>query len=272
MPELPEVESARTVIERLALRRPIVDVDDSDTYICRPHPPGEIRSALVGRRLNKAHRHGKSMWCETSGVDRSHQPGPQLGLHLGMSGKIVVSDGKGQEVDGGDYWQRGRAAGDLRFARFRLDFADGGFLVLIDPRRLGRVRLDPPVEELGPDARAATRDEFRAAMARGSIAVKARLLDQNAIAGVGDLLADQALWQAKINPSRPVDKLTTTEVGHLFQSVQDSIEAAVKGGGVHTLAVIPSRKASGVCPRCGTHMAHGTVGSRTTWWCPREQA
>jgi formamidopyrimidine-DNA glycosylase len=61
MPELPEVESARRVIAASALRREIVDVDDSDTYVCRPHAPGEIRAALVGRRLTEAHRRGKSM-------------------------------------------------------------------------------------------------------------------------------------------------------------------------------------------------------------------
>ena len=65
MPELPEVESARAVIERKGLRRRIVDVDDSDTFVCRPHPPGEIRHALLGGELIAAMRRGKSMWCET---------------------------------------------------------------------------------------------------------------------------------------------------------------------------------------------------------------
>ena len=67
VPELPEVESARAVIERGALGRRIAEVDDTDTYECRPHAPGEIRAALLGRRLTAAHRRGKAMWCETSG-------------------------------------------------------------------------------------------------------------------------------------------------------------------------------------------------------------
>ena len=271
MPELPEVESARSVIERAALGRPIVDVDDSDTYECRPHLPGEIRSALLGRRLTVVHRRGKSMWCETSGVGRSRSPGPMLGIHLGMSGKIVIADGRGHEIDGGDYWERGRAAGDYRFARFSLTFADGGALLLIDPRRLGRVRLNPPVETLGPDARDVAPAQFRAALARGTAPIKARLLDQEMVAGIGNLLADEILWLAKIHPARPVRELTRAEVDRLYRATQRAIGAALRDGGVHTLSIIPFRKVDAVCPRCGSPMQRGVVGGRTTWWCSREQ-
>lgn len=272
MPELPEVESARQVIQRLALDRRIADVDDSDSYVCRPHQPGEIRTALLGRRLTAVHRRGKSMWCDTSGAGRSRQPGPTLGIHLGMSGKTVFADGRGQETDGGDYWDRGRATGDLRFTRFALRFTDGSALILVDPRRLGRVRLDPPVEALGPDAREITRAEFRAMLARGTAPIKARLLDQDAIAGIGNLLADEVLWRAKINPARPVDELTGPEVDRLYRAQIAAVDAAVSGGGVHTLAVVPARVPGGSCPRCGAPMLRGVVGGRTTWWCAREQA
>jgi formamidopyrimidine-DNA glycosylase len=272
MPELPEVESARAVIEHAALGRRIVDVDDSDTYECRPHKPGEIRTALLDRRLTAVHRRGKSMWCDTSGTGRSAVPGPVLGLHLGMSGKIVVADGRGHEIDGGDYWERGRAVGDHRFTRFSLTFADGGSMLLIDPRRLGRVRLDPPVEALGPDAGEISEAQFLAAFARGTAPVKARLLDQDALAGIGNLLADQVLWQAKINPARRVDELTQSDVHRLFQAVHQSVDASVAGGGVHALPIISRRQAGAHCPRCGAPMARGTVAGRTTWWCSLEQA
>jgi len=265
MPELPEVESARTVIARGALRRRIVDVDDSDTFVCRPHAPGEIRAALVGRTLTAVHRRGKSMWCDAS------EDGPVLGIHLGMSGKIVIVGTDGNEFDGGDYWERGRAAGDHRYTRFSLSFADGGALLLVDPRRLGRVRLDPPVDELGPDAADISRAQFRAAFASGTAPVKARLLDQNAIAGIGNLLADQALWLAKINPRRPVRELTRNDVNRLYRAVLASVASAVGAGGVHTLSVIPYRKPGALCPRDGVPMVTGQVGGRTTWWCPREQ-
>jgi formamidopyrimidine-DNA glycosylase len=272
MPELPEVESARAVIERAALGRTIADVDDGDSYECRPHRPGDIRAALIGRRLTSVHRRGKSMWCDTSGPGRSRTPGPELGIHLGMSGKIVIADRDGAEIEGGDYWERGRPHGDYRFSRFSLTFSDGGSLLLIDPRRLGRVRLDPPVEALGPDAREVTRAQFRAAFARGTAPAKARLLDQDSIAGVGNLLADQAFWQAKINPGRRVSELGQADVDRLFRAVRRSVESSVAGGGVHTLPILPFRKADAHCPRCGAPMVHGRVGGRTTWWCSREQA
>src|SRR5690606_15976056 len=143
--------------------------------------------------------------------------------------------------DGGDYWERGRAPGDHRFNRFTLTFVDGSFLMLVDPRRLGRIRLDPPVEALGPDALDIPLDQFRAALARGTAPVKARLLDQEALAGVGNLLADEALWQAGIRPSRPVDDLTPEEINRLHQAVVGAVATALRGGGVHTLPVVPFR-------------------------------
>ena len=161
MPELPEVESARAVIERKALWRPIVDVDDSDSYVSRPHAPGEIRHALLGGEFIAALRRGKSIWCPTG----ASTDDVTLGIHLGMSGKIVIADPDGTEIDGGDYWEGRRQPGDYRWARFTVTFADGGRLMLVDPRRLGRIRLNPPIEQLGPDAQEITPAQFRAVLA-----------------------------------------------------------------------------------------------------------
>jgi formamidopyrimidine-DNA glycosylase len=266
MPELPEVESARAVIERAGLRREIVDVDDSDSYVCRPHLPGQIRDALVGRALTAAHRQGKSMWCDAG------EGGPELGMHLGMAGKIVIADPDGNEIAGGDYWEGRRRSGDYRWSRFSLTFADGGRLILLDPRRLGRVRLDPPIAALGPDAATMTPAQFRAALEHGTAPVKARLLDQQAIAGIGNLLADQILWSARINPGRRVDRLTAADVDRLLRAVRRAVRSAIRDGGVHTLGLIPFRIPGGRCPRDGAPMAKSTVGGRTSWWCSREQA
>ena len=170
MPELPEVESARLVIERVGLHRRIVDVDDRDIYECRPHRPGEIRAALLCRRLTDVPRRGKLMWCETSGVGRSRHHGPHLGLHLGMSGRVLVSKGARQE-EGGDYEGtrlRQRSPRKPEWDRFTITFADGGTLRLFDKRRLGRVWLNPDIDALGPDAGEIGARDFRRAVGRGS--------------------------------------------------------------------------------------------------------
>lgn len=271
MPELPEVEVARALIERTALGRRIVDVDDSDTFVCRPHRPGELRAALVGRRLTAAHRRGKTMWCDTSGAGRSRRAGPVLGVHLGMGGRIVVTEPDGRAAEGGDPRSRGPAAHRAVWDRFTLTFGDGGSLRLFDKRRLGRVRLDPDVDGLGPDALTVTGAQFRRVLDHGTAPVKARLLDQSALAGVGNLLADEALWQAELWPGRRVNELAAADVDRLDRALRRSIRRAVRRGGVHTGDVISARKPGGACPRCGAPMLHGTIGGRTTWWCEREQ-
>jgi formamidopyrimidine-DNA glycosylase len=272
MPELPEVETARSLIAARALGRRIVAVDDADTFVCRPHSPGQLRDALVGRRLTVARRRGKTMWCETSGVGRSPTPGPDLGIHLGMGGRIVVTSKNGRAEEGGDPRDRGRSPHRPEWNRFTLEFADGGALVLFDKRRLGRVRLDPDVDALGPDAEEATAVEFRNLLAKGTIAIKARLLDQSKIAGIGNLLADELLWQARISPMEPVNALQRKDTDRLYRALQSSLKSAIAQGGVHTGEVIAARHQGGLCPRCGADMRHGTVGGRSTWWCSREQA
>ena len=135
MPEEPEVEIARRLIADLALGRRITGVDDADTFVCRPHSPGELREALTGRTLTAAHRRGKTMWCETSGLDGSAAPGPpgpDLGIHLGMSGRIVVTAPDGWVAEGGDPPGRDAQPRKAEWDRFTLEFADGGRLALFD--------------------------------------------------------------------------------------------------------------------------------------------
>ena len=272
MPELPEVETARTLIADQALHRRIADVDDSDSYVARPHAPGELRTALTGRSLTAAHRRGKTMWLETSGTPGTAEPGPELGIHLGMSGRIVVTAPDGTVAEGGDPNRYNTRPRNPAWNRFTLRFADGGSLVLLDPRRLARVRLDPDIAALGPDATQVTPAQFRALITKGTIAVKARLLDQSRLAGVGNLLADEILWQARVSPLARVDSLTPAQVRRLYQALRSVVDSAIAQGGAHTGDVIAARHPGGACPRDGAPMVHGTVGGRSTWWCSREQA
>jgi formamidopyrimidine-DNA glycosylase len=269
VPELPEVETARSLIADHALHRRIVDVDDSDSYVRRPHFPGELRNALTGRSLTAAHRRGKTIWLETSGIGDTAAGGPELGLHLGMSGRIVVTAPDGTVAEGGD---RHRYNVRPLWNRFTLTFADGGSLVLLDPRRLGRVRLNPDIGVLGPDALEVTAAEFRVMITKGTIAVKARLLDQSKIAGVGNLLADEILWQARVSPLARADSLSSAQVSRLYRALKSVLASAIANGGAHTGDIISARHPGGICPRDGAPMVHGTVGGRSTWWCSREQA
>jgi formamidopyrimidine-DNA glycosylase len=243
MPELPEAERARQTLES-ALGRRIVDVDDRDSYVCRPHAPGEIAAALKGHTLATAHRRGKFLWLET-------EEGPALGLHLGMAGRIVVDP-----------------EDTSRWDRFALEFADGGRLVLRDKRRLGRAELNPDFSHVGPDAALVGRDDFRRLIGRGRAPVKARLLNQRAISGVGNLLADQALWQARISPMRLTSDLSTEDLDRLRRAIRAAVRSAIRKGGAHTGRFIESRHSDGVCPRDGGVLKRATVGGRTTYWCP----
>src|SRR3954454_15498612 len=244
MPELPEAERARKTLETVLGRR-IAAVDDRDTYVCRPHPPGEIAAALVGHEFVSSRRRGKFLWLET-------EDGPTLGLHLGMAGHIALEPGTG------------KAAWD----RFTVEFEDGSRFALRDKRRLGRAVLDPDHDHVGPDAADVGRDDFRRRVGAGRAPVKARLLDQGAISGVGNLLADEALWQARISPRRRTGELSTDELDRLRRAVRAATRDAIRDGGVHTGAIIPHRAAGERCPRCRTEMTRATVGGRTTWWCP----
>src|SRR5438105_2715453 len=217
MPELPEAEVARRTLES-ALGREIVAVDDRDSYVCRPHAPGELADALTGHTLATAHRRGKFMWLET-------EDGPGLGLHLGMAGRIVV------DPDDTSRWDR-----------FTVEFEDGGRLALRDKRRLGRAVLNPDFSHVGPDAALVSREEFRRRVGSGRAPLKARLLDQKAISGVGNLLADQALWQARLAPQRLVSSLSTDELDKLRREIRSAVRDAIRKGGAHTGRFIAARE------------------------------
>ena len=243
MPELPEAERARTTLEAVLGRR-VAKVDDGDTYVCRPHSPGQIADALIGQTFVTANRRGKSLWLETD-------DGFVLALHLGMTGQIVLDPEE-----------------ELRWDRFTVGFDDGGGFALRDKRRLGRAFLNPTLVRVGPDAAEVTQKEFRRAIGAGHAPIKARLLDQRAISGVGNLLADQALWQARIAPTRRTNTLSTEELDRLRREVRSAVRSAIRKGGAHTGAFIAERRTEGTCPRDGHPLDRARIGGRTTYWCP----
>jgi formamidopyrimidine-DNA glycosylase len=248
MPELPEAERARQTLET-AVGRTITAVDDTDSYVARPHSPGEIADALTGHTIAAARRRGKFLWLDTD-------DGPTLGLHLGMAGRIVVDED---------------AAEPSKWDRFAIEFEDGTRMALRDKRRLGRAILNPDFSHVGPDAADMGRDEFRDRIGRGHTALKARLLNQHVIAGIGNLLADQVLWQARLSPRRDTGSLSVPELDRLRRELRSALRSAIRQGGVHTGNFVQARRTTGVCPRDGHHLDKATVGGRTTYWCPECQ-
>lgn len=260
MPELPEVEGYRALAESRALERVISSVDAPDSwYLKRGLDAAGAAAALVGRRLVGARRLGKLMLLDsdTSGV---------LGIHFGMSGRLLV-DG----VSSAGRLLYSPADDGVRYDRFALRFADGGSMSVRDPRRLGGVELDPDEDRLGPDALTVSPSQLKRALENAHAPLKARLLDQARLAGVGNLIADEILWRAGLSPAREARSLTPQELRRLHRHLTDGIRDLIERGGSHTGDLQPARARGGRCPRDGSELARATVGGRTTFWCPSHQ-
>jgi formamidopyrimidine-DNA glycosylase len=161
----------------------------------------------------------------------------------------------------------------VRWLRFRMVTEDGGELELHDPRRLARIFLDPDEAALGPDAASITLGQLRTILTgrtRG-IALKARLLDQAKLAGVGNLIGDEVLWRAGLSPERPAASLDDTELRRLHRRLTGTIALLLRRGGSHTGDLMASRVRGGLCPKDGAPLTRTTVGGRTTYWCPTHQ-
>ena len=103
------------------------------------------------------------------------------------------------------------------------------------------------------------------------MALKARLMDQRRVAGVGNLTADEVLWRASMSPVRPSAELSAEEVGHLAAEVRSTLRLMIRRGGSHTGDLMAARVRGGVCPRDGAPLRRESVGGRTTYWCPQHQ-
>ncbi|MDQ1426816.1 MAG: formamidopyrimidine-DNA glycosylase [Acidimicrobiaceae bacterium] len=283
MPELAEVEAYRRLAEERALERPIAAVVAPDAWYLKGGLTASVLAPqLVGRRLVGTERLGKLLMLPTS------DEGPVVGLRFGMSGRLVV-DGLAGVAD--LVYSSHRV--EARWDRFALEFSDGGRLAMRDPRRLGGVTLDPGLTRMGPDALTVTLGQLRHALAPGrrspaagatpaaprttpdlatsKTSLKARLMDQSRLAGVGNLAADEILWRAGLDPTRPASSLTDAELRRLLKHLRAALRDFLQRGGSHTGELMPERHPGGLCPKDGTPLRRATVATRTTWWCPAHQ-
>jgi formamidopyrimidine-DNA glycosylase len=268
MPELAEVEVYRRLAET-ALRRPIVGVQTPDLwYLKGGVTRASLRAALRKRSFTAARRIGKLLLLDTDAPGAAPGPvtGPTLGLRFGMTGRLLVDDRLGVDrlVYSSDRYKP-------EWIRFSVGFAGGGRLAVVDPRRLGGVFLDPDEDALGPDAASVAPAALRAALGTSRAPLKARLMDQARLAGVGNLIADEVLWRAGLDPRRPAGSLTPAETRRLHRHLRGVIADLLERGGSHLGDLLAARAPGGRCPRDGEPLAHDQVGGRTTWWCPRHQ-
>ncbi|MHC4416884.1 MAG: DNA-formamidopyrimidine glycosylase family protein [Planctomycetota bacterium] len=277
MPELPAVERARRLAQRVARGRRITKVVCArDPIVFDGAGPLRMRNALTGRTVRAARRWGKHIWLE---LDR--RPWPCF--HFGMTGSFRVRGVPPLHLvmspaTAGAQWPP-------RFTKIRLWLTGGRELVMTNTRRLGRIRLrhdpphEPPISELGFDPLLDLPPAGRigALLARRAAPIKAVLLDQSFAAGVGNWIADEVLYQSRIDPRRRACALERHEVSRLRSRLKLVIETAVAADAVS--ARFPKRwlfhhrwgKDSDAVTARGEWIEHITIAGRTTAWVPEVQ-
>jgi formamidopyrimidine-DNA glycosylase len=276
VPELPEVETVRSGLERWVAGRRIEAVSVFGDRTVRRYPPGPVDFAarLTGRTVIKACRRGKFLWLPLD-------DGGALLAHLGMSGQLLA-------VEPG--------APDEPHLRARFTFDDGGLeLRFVDQRTFGGLALTEAgvmVEEIPAELRHVAPDPFEpafddasfaAALRRRRTGVKRALLDQTLISGVGNIYADESLWRAGLHYARATDRLRRPEIDRLLAGVREVMGAAIAAGGTSFDALyVAVNGQSGwfdrslevygregePCSRCGGLIVRQHFTNRSSYFCP----
>ncbi|MCU1372607.1 MAG: DNA-formamidopyrimidine glycosylase [Ilumatobacteraceae bacterium] len=256
MPELLEVEIYRRLGDK-AVGRTVDVVEAPDSWFLKGGiTPGQVVGAVEGATILGTGRRGKLMTMDL-GSER-----PVLGLRFGMTGRLVLD---GEDPVGQLEYSSTRD--EPGWDRFALRFTDGSRLRISDPRRLGGVELDPDLGALGPDAWSLTLGQLRTVLAGSTAPLKARLLDQHRLAGLGNLLVDESLWRARLDPARPAGSLSDAELRRLHRRIVATVGELFERGGSHRGDLQVERHRDGRCPRCGAPLDRRTVGGRTTYSC-----
>jgi formamidopyrimidine-DNA glycosylase len=268
MPELPEVETVRRRLEPVLNGRKLQRATISDARLTRPYDPDEVAAELQGERVAAVDRRGKYLIVR-------FESGRALLVHLRMTGGFLLQPGTHEravlELDDGTRV----AYRDVR--RF------GTWLLLepheVDPYIAAKLG-DEPFDALFTVARLGERLEKRKAP------IKAALLDQRTLAGMGNIYVDEALWRARIHPLRPAESIDRNELRRLHRAIRAALEAGIARQGSTLRDYRQPDGSSGSmqhefkvygregepCDRCGTPIAKTRAGGRGTWFCPTCQA
>lgn len=280
MPELPEVETIARQLRGLVVDRTISEFESRWVRLTEPEPAEVVGARLRGRRISDVRRRGKFVVFDLDG-------GEALVVSLRMTGKLLY----------------GVADVDERYVRGEIRFADGTAMRFSDTRKFGRMAVIdaatlegaeprrpkmPLHASLGqePLARGFTVAWLRALLRRRPrAAIKVLLLDQRAIAGIGNIYAIEALWRARIHPLRKAGSLRTAEIARLHEAIRRALRKGIRLGGASPSDYVDARgnkgrmqrefqvyaRAGEPCPRCGRAIVRTVVGGRGTFHCPRCQ-
>jgi formamidopyrimidine-DNA glycosylase len=281
MPELPEVETIARQLRGLVVDRTISEFESRWVRLTEPEPAEVVGARLRGRRISDVRRRGKFVVFDLDG-------GEALVVSLRMTGKLLY----------------GATDVDERYVRGEIRFADGTAMRFSDTRKFGRMAvidaatLDATTERRRPKmplhaslgqeplARAFTVPWLRALLRRRPrIAIKVLLLDQRAIAGIGNIYAIEALWRARIHPLRKAGSLRGDEIARLHEAIRWALRKGIRLGGASRSDYVDARgnkgrmqrefqvysRAGEPCPRCGRAIVRTVVGGRGTFHCPRCQ-
>ena len=255
MPELPEVETFKRYLDSTSLHQRIIGVEVRDAYVLKRVSAGELTRRLKGRRFGNSHRHGKHLFVRAGDE-------LWLRLHFGMTGWL-------------QYLKRDEET--PKTARVLFRFANNRRLVFDDQRKFGEVELVKDMDEflqrrrIGPDALQVGLSEFKTILQTHHGAVKAILLNQQLIAGIGNLYADEILFRAHMHPATEAARLSDNDLRRLFRATHYVLEKTIAlktdFNRLPKSWLLKHRGKRGKCPRCGRTLKSATIGGRTSWFC-----
>jgi formamidopyrimidine-DNA glycosylase len=287
MPELPEVETVKRGLFKLIVGKTIHAVA-SDTARSFPNSPADVEQFLAGAKIIDVRRRAKVILIDLSSKY-------SLVIHLKMTGQLVFVD-KVERFAAGH--PNDSLVGNLpdKSTRVTIDFIDGSHLFFNDQRKFGWVRLIATDEipnidfmkRVGPEPLEAdfmTKDFIERFKRRIGTTIKAAILDQSVIAGVGNIYADESLWGAKIHPARKVGSISKLEFKKLYEEVRSVMNLSIDKGGSTNRNYVNAEGKKGSymdfakvfrregleCPRCGTEIVKIRVVGRGTHICPNCQ-
>ena len=256
MPELPDVETYRRYASARVLHQRIAGIHMESPKLLKGTTAAGLGRVLKGRTFESTRRHGKYLLLALDS-------GAWLVLHFGMSGELkYIRDRHDTPA----------------YTRLLISFDNGHHLAYVAPRKLGRISLaDTPralkdEKDLGPDALALTEEQFLELAAGHRGGVKAWLMDQQNMAGIGNVYSDEILFQAGIHPGAAVNGMGKADLRRLYEKMHAVLRAAIAARAdperMPAGFLLPHRRRGERCPKCGSALASTRSGGRTAWYCP----